>query len=68
MKTNLLDNIRDVGSGEIDVLKGVGKVLLGSGVADRVAIIGDLCLRVHRSLTRLVESNMLACSKISKVY
>jgi hypothetical protein len=68
VKTNLLDNIHDVGFGEIEVLKGVSKALLGSGVANRVAIIGDLCLLVHQSLTRLVESNMLARSRISKVY
>jgi hypothetical protein len=49
LKTNMLDNIHDFGSGEGEILKSVGKTAAGSGITDRGTIAIDLGLCVHES-------------------
>lgn len=47
VETDLLNNIRDLRSGKSEVPKSVGKTVVGSGVANRDTVTGDLGMRVH---------------------
>jgi hypothetical protein len=68
LKTNMLDNIHDFGSGEGEILKSVGKTAAGSGITDRGTIAIDLGLCVHESRAWLAFQHSSVLQDIQGVH
>lgn len=66
VKTNLLNNICDVGPSEGEVPKSTGKAPIGSGVTEMSSSPETLAC-ASTMVTHDLHSSMLVCSKISRV-